>query len=449
MRGYLMAAVTAAVAITGSTAAGAAIPGGRAAAGTQLWVEHLKGGEHITLASSAMAVSPGGRMVFLTGQTFFGKAFGAGYQTVAYRAGTGKQLWASRYLGPGTNADTPDAIAVSRHGGTVFVTGYSPGGKTQQDYATVAYRADTGKQLWVSRYNDPANGFDIATAVAVSPDGATVFVTGSSDRRRGTDYATIAYNAATGKRLWISRYHLPGQRSGAASVAVSPDGKAVFVTGSSDDQAATVAYNAGSGKQLWVSRHRVPAFGFEETGPVLVSQGTTVFVTWTSHTRKASDTATVAYKAATGKQLWARHYRSSATNVFYGSSLAISPTGTTVFMTRTTSGSGSNGDDFTTVAYRAATGKQAWTRHFHGFEANSIAVNPHGTVVYVAGSGYSKASFTTVAYNAATGKQLWVGRYYGGATSVLASPTGTAVFATGGSVTADGGIQYTTVAYRS
>jgi outer membrane protein assembly factor BamB len=228
----------------------------------------------------------------------------------------------------------------------------------------------------------------------------------------------------------------------------------VFVTGSSDDQAVTVAYNATSGKQLWVSRYHVPAFGFEETEPVMVSDGTTVFMTGTSHTKKASDTATVAYKAANGKQLWIRHYLSSASNVFLASSVAVSPTGTTVFMTRTTVGS-KHGDDFTTVAYSAATGRPLWTRYAHGSEAKSIAVNPHGTVVYVTGYGYSKAGFTTVAYNAATGRQLWIGYYYShalngdGATLVLSSPTGTAVFVTGLSVRAGGAYQYTTVAYRS
>ena len=73
----------------------------------------------------------------------------------------------------------------------VYVTGsgYSGGG---EDYATVAYRAATGRQLWVSRYHGPVNN-DGACCVAVSPAGTTVFVTGVSEGRTSYGYATVAY----------------------------------------------------------------------------------------------------------------------------------------------------------------------------------------------------------------------------------------------------------------
>lgn len=91
---------------------------------------------------------------------------------------------------------------MSPRGGAVFVTGTSA-----YDFATVAYAAATGATLWTRRY-DRASGHDFASSVAVSMDGRHVFVTGGSQGRTpdGLDFATIAYAAASGARLWVRRY---------------------------------------------------------------------------------------------------------------------------------------------------------------------------------------------------------------------------------------------------
>jgi DNA-binding beta-propeller fold protein YncE len=134
-------------------------------------------------------------------------------------------LWVWRYDGPGNSSDAAASVARSADGRRVFVTGTSDGGPaTGLDYATVAYRASTGARLWAARYNGPSSGDDMANAVAVSPDGSKVFVTG---RVRGLrlgeeDYATVAYRASTGVRLWASVYRGPVKAGNAAySVAAS------------------------------------------------------------------------------------------------------------------------------------------------------------------------------------------------------------------------------------
>jgi outer membrane protein assembly factor BamB len=458
MRRYLLvAAVTATATLTGSAAAsdvpaGAVVQGGRTAPGSQLWLSHFRAGANAR--PDAMAVSPHGGTVFVSGERHFGRA-GAGYQTVAYRATTGRQLWASRYHSPGKSQDSPDAMAVSPNGAIVFVTGNSDHQENDFDYATVAYNAATGKQLWASRYLGPGDELAFAHAVAVNPDGSIVYVTGSAAASGSTGitddaYTTIAYNAATGRQLWVSRYHSPGKAVGTAeSVAVSPDGGRVFVTGtilSRTDASiyATVAYNAATGKQLWATRYHV-GISFNGGQSVAVSpDGATVFTAGTSN---SSDFATIAYQAATGKQLWISHYRGPGRETDLALSMAVSPAGSTIFVTGVGNGS-MNGDNYVTVAYNAATGKQLWTHHSHGNQAQSIAVNPHGTAVYVTGDGSGHAGFLTFAYNAATGKQLWT-RGYGtagkdGADLIVASPDGTAVFVTGSA-----GGEHLTIAYRS
>ena len=116
------------------------------------------------------------------------------------------------------------------------MTGGSTGVKSGFDYATIGYNAATGRQLWVRRYNGPDNSTDNAAAVALSPSGRQIFVTGySHTATTNQDYATIAYNAATGRRLWVERYGGPGDNAPLSAVAVSPNGHAVFITGASYD----------------------------------------------------------------------------------------------------------------------------------------------------------------------------------------------------------------------
>ena len=157
----------------------------------------------------------------------------------------------------------PMRVAVSPNGKTVFVTGVSVNEispKPFTDDPTIAYSAATGAQLWAKRYSgalDVANGYD--NALAVSPSGKLVFVAGiqTDATAIGDGYETIAYNAATGARVWAKRYTSAG---GATSVAVSPNGSTVFVTGESYSTSegigyATVAYNAATGAQLWAKSY--------------------------------------------------------------------------------------------------------------------------------------------------------------------------------------------------
>ena len=99
--------------------------------------------------------------------------------------------WGAFYDGPRSGLDLANAMAVSPDGSRVYVTGSSHGTKTSNsDYATVAYDAASGRQVWVARYNGPGNGNDFAGGLAVSPDGARVFVTGYSfDLSTSYDYA--------------------------------------------------------------------------------------------------------------------------------------------------------------------------------------------------------------------------------------------------------------------
>jgi hypothetical protein len=379
-------------------------------------------------------------------------------------ADSGQQLWVQRYNGPGNRRDDGRALAVSPDGNTVFVAGASAGTRSGSDYGLVAYRASTGARLWVSRYNAPANRDDVAVAAAVSPDGAMVVVTGySRGATSGYDYATVAYRASTGKRLWVERYN--GPASGADTVSSLAVSRAsVFVTGASmgTDHVthyATVAYRATTGTPLWARRYHGPGAGSDEAQSVTVNPGgTRVFVTGTSNgTTTHTDYATIAYRAATGTQLWVQRYNSPGTGYGYdeAGALAINPAGTVLYVTGNSHAANSGGS-YTTVAYRTSTGARLWANRYNGANGGAdIAVNPSGTRLFVTGFRNFAASsfyFVTVAYNAATGNRTWVDRYApegrGIANSLAVSPDGSKVFVAGFTADPDFG-NYATIAYRA
>src|SRR5207248_3211696 len=143
------------------------------------------------------------------------------------------------YTGTGSEIDVPSALGVSPDGSTVFITGVSAEALTGYDYATVAYDASSGVTRWAARYSHVSSfQTEGASALGLSPDGSTVFVTGRSDY----DYATVAYDASTGASLWVARYGYPAEFNNLAfALGVSPDGSTVFVTGGSSYDYATVA----------------------------------------------------------------------------------------------------------------------------------------------------------------------------------------------------------------
>ena len=72
----------------------------------------------------------------------------------------------------------------------------------------------------------------------------------------GVGMVTIAYNAASGASDWAQEYTGPQSGGGAYAIAVSPDGSTVFITGdvavqTLDYEYATVAYQACTGTMRW------------------------------------------------------------------------------------------------------------------------------------------------------------------------------------------------------
>jgi len=445
-----------------------AAPAALAAPGDQLWPNRYNGPGNGNDFANAVGVSPDGSKVFVTGQSPASNGSGD-YATVAYDASTGTQLWAKRYNGPANGADEALALRVGPGGSKIFVTGDSRGSSSNFDYATVAYDANTGAQLWVKRYNAAANKGDFAETVDVGPHGSKVFVSGVSyGSTSGGDYATVAYDASTGARLWVRRYTTAGNGfDEARALRVSPAGSKVFVTGDSAgstsiDDYATLAYKASTGTQLWVKRYNGPGNGDDGAHALGVSpDGSKVFVTGPSEGSASSyDYATVAYGASAGAQLWVKRYNGPANGGDGAQALGVSPDGSNVFVTG--GSAGSSGADYATVAYGSSAGAKLWVKRYNGpgsddDSAHALGVSPDGSEVFVTGSSGSPgaADYATVAYSASSGTQLWATPYNGSgdgqdsASALAVGPGGSNVFVTGSSQGSSSGEDFATVAYST
>jgi outer membrane protein assembly factor BamB len=219
------------------------------ARGKERWVSRYSASADGSEAASSIAVAPDGSHVYVTGHS---QVASIDYTTIAYEATTGEERLVARYRGP-SDVSVATSLAVNPAGPVVYVTGESKGPSGRFDYATVACASSSGRRLWEARYG-PAGGDDQARSVATGPDGRTVYVGGTAVYVTGDsgsiDYGIVAYDATTGRRLWVAHYDGPVHRSDRLNgMAVDPDGFAIFVTGESSGagdvgilDVATIAY---------------------------------------------------------------------------------------------------------------------------------------------------------------------------------------------------------------
>ena len=317
------------------------------------------------------------------------------YETVAFRAATGARLWASSYQ-LGNLYSYPVALAVSPDGARVYVTTDFHIIGRGQGVVTFAYDARTGRQLWASRYRPKDSGAGVR-GLAVSPDGTTLYVAGTLGQAHSLFFGVIAYAAATGKQRWL-RYST-GMQGEAESVAVSPDGKTVYATGTACSSALTVAYGA-AGTLKWATRYKDPdgfAGGFEiVAGP----GGGAVYVAGKAANKNGHfDVATFAYSAATGRRMWLD--RDYSRNTF-PPDIAVTPGGQTVIVTVPLN----HGTSYAVTAYNASTGGTRWARpapdtYVH---PSGLLINPSGDTMFIGGN-------RTTAYSVADGTVRWTTSY--------------------------------------
>ena len=143
-------------------------------------------------------------------------------------------------------------VVVSGDGANVYVAGRHDG-----TVATFDRDTGTGTLTFLARHRDGEAGVDGlagARALALSPDGMHLYVAGMDEDA----VAVFARNGGTGALTpsGVARNKTNGVDglTGPYAVAVSPDGAHVYVTGFFDDSVVVFARNAGTGALTFVER---------------------------------------------------------------------------------------------------------------------------------------------------------------------------------------------------
>ena len=236
------------------------------------------GGIDCLYGAKGITISPDGKNVYVTGYQDNGLA------VFNRDTGTGNLTY-SGYLKEGENGvaglDGPEDITVSPDGKNVYVTGF-----TGDTLAVFNRDTTTGELSYSSLFRDEQGGVDGlngASGITVSPDGDNVFATGYYDNALAVfnrDPVTGALSFYTFFKKGIDNvdglYH-------AREAAVSLDGKNVYVTGGGDDAIVVFNRDTTTGVITFSSYHKDNVEGVDgldsAIGVAVSPDGKNVYVT--------------------------------------------------------------------------------------------------------------------------------------------------------------------------
>ncbi len=348
----------------------------------------------------------------------------------------------------GASSDFPTQNVVTPDGKLVLIAGTT--GDTFENLSsitTAAYDTTTGAPVWTRVYEGPEELNDFATALTLSPDGATAFVTGAQDvpkqfpAETGGEMVTVAIDTSSGQVRWSA------EATRGVGTAIAASSQMVFATGTHQGDFFTTAYDAATGVQRWVRTYDGDAHLEDAPLAIAVADGR-VFVTGREHIAEGPnffdpaddrDMTTLAYAADTGEELWRRVDDSGADEWSWeeGNALLTSPDGATIYI----SGRSHFNAQSVLVAIDARNGVRRWRRLLDPSSLDGITLTPSGDRVLVTGFA-STADFSgdrTRAFDSATGATLWETQFFYNsdegwgpyAYDVTVSPDGSTAYVTG------------------
>ncbi len=208
--------------------------------GAQQWVSRYNGTLNFFDVAEALYVDALNN-VYVAGSSYGGLATENDYVTIMIN-GSGVQQWARIFDGPLNEEDRAFDVVADQNQ-NVYVTGRSMGaGGTAENMVTIKYDV-AGNVMWQHTYNGPASAYDDAQQMRLGNSGA-LYVTGySAGNGTNNDYLTLKYDTANGNVLWKARFDGPASNSDQAFAMEIDAAESIYVTGSSTDPGSFKDYS--------------------------------------------------------------------------------------------------------------------------------------------------------------------------------------------------------------
>jgi hypothetical protein len=236
--------------------------------------------------------------------------------------------WTVTLSGFGAQYDSGvDVVTYGKN--VVFVAGTQANAAgTYYDISLTRYRGSV--EQWTRTYDGPAHRSDEASCMALSPDGKAVYVAGTSQYAAGDDVVLIKRATKNGKLLWARRYDGAHFHDEARAIAVDPSGN-VTVVGATDRSLADVDALAVSwradGRRRFARHIDGGAHGFDVAFDVVAAADGTVFLVGETTRTDGVSAALTARLSARGKKLWLKKYAGPAGTYAVATSIAARPGG--------------------------------------------------------------------------------------------------------------------------
>lgn len=256
--------------------------------GVQQWVSRYNGALSFFDVPEALYVD-GSNNVYVAGATYGGLATENDYITIKINS-AGTQQWARVFDGPLNDEDKAyDVIADQNQ--DVYVTGRSMGsGGSAENMVTIKYD-DLGNVLWMDTYDGPSSSYDDAQQMRLGNSGA-LYVTGySAGNGTNNDYLTLKYDTSNANILWEARFDGPASNSDQAFAMEIDATESIYVTGTSTDPSSFKDYSTIKWCQLETTVSNDTSMCIGDTIVLNVSAPGALSYNWTPITGLSDNTA--------------------------------------------------------------------------------------------------------------------------------------------------------------